>query len=100
MNLSFLGFFGFFLLSLGGLDFFLLAAFDLGGARLLGVLERGVVEVFGCLDQFHSQDEVIVLSAVDLHVAGALRVVHERTLHERDRNRTRLDIVLSEHGKV
>ncbi len=100
MNLSFLGILGFLLLSLGGVDLFLLAAFDLGETRLLGVLERGVVEVFGCLDQLHGQDKVIVLFAVDLHVAGALRVVYERTLHERDRDRTSLDIVLSEHGKV
>ena len=67
---------------------------------LLGVLELMVVELGRRLNHFHGQDQVLVLLAVDLHVARALAVVDEATLDERNLNRRLVDILLPQLGKV
>ena len=100
MQLSLDCLFCFPLFKLGCLDFLLLSALDLEFTCLLRVLKRGVLEILGCLDQLHGEHQVAVLTIVDLHVAGALGVVHEGALHEWDLDRRRLHVVLTELGEV
>lgn len=46
------------------------------------VLKLRVVELGRGLDQLHGDDQVVILLVVDLHVARALRVMHEGALDE------------------
>ena len=65
-----------------------------------GVIEFLVVEVSGRLAQLHREDEVIVLLAIDFHVARALRVVDEGALDEGDLDRGLVYIILAQLGEV
>lgn len=67
---------------------------------LLWVLQLGVVQVLGCLDQLHGQDQVIVLLVVDYHLAWTLGVVDERALDKGNLNGGLSDVVFAELGEV
>ena len=64
------------------------------------VIEFLVVEVSGRLAQLHREDEVIVLLAIDDHVARALRVVDEGALDKGDLDRGLVHIILAQLGEV